>query len=548
MLSHSAVFKKLVQEYQILIEQIFDVVQKEFPSDSKEHLEKIFLDVILLYQGHWPDYQECQTGYHNLRHAIEVALVSARMAAGYNLVEKKKLTRQQFDALIIASLFHDSGYIKDKDDSEGKGGKYTFTHVNRSIEMASHYLHKEKYAPDLIELVKKIILITEITSPVELQGLATDKQEEDLAFMAGTSDLIAQMADVNYMEHIKLLFREFHEAYEFHGPQYLEENKIKQYKSAGEMISKTIQFYENFVLPRMELLGRKDKYLISFFGEGRNPYLENITANLSGKLMNREVQWRRLGDILQDFGVVSNKQIEDALAILKNFQKQNNHQAVKEIPFRKKFLSWLDGKNSHKNLGDILIEMKAVDPGLLRQGLIDQILPPTLMNKISQPELFFLLHCSIMLHNISKDHWVFEQVLVMANNLLNCEASSILLANPDSREMLIAVSTAIKKEFYLGRTIPQDKGLSGWVYLQDRPAIVDNIETDDRFDLEIDQRVNFEPHCILAVPLHANGKPIGVMEFFNKRDNGFNKNDIQIMTLLANVIAISLKTALRLQN
>ena len=114
--------------------------------------------------------------------------------------------------------------------------------------------------------------------------------------------------------------------------------------------------------------------------------------------------------------------------------------------------------------------------------------------------------------------------------------------------MLIAVSTATQKDFYLGRTIPLDKGLSGWVYLQDRPAVVDNIETDERFDLEIDQRINLEPRCILAVPLRANGKPIGVMEFFNKKESGFTKNDIQIMTLLANLIAISLNTALRLAN
>jgi GAF domain-containing protein len=191
--------------------------------------------------------------------------------------------------------------------------------------------------------------------------------------------------------------------------------------------------------------------------------------------------------------------------------------------------------------------MRAVDTGLLRQGLIDQILPPTLIDKVSHAELLFLLHASIMLHNISIDHWVFEQILVMANNLLKCEASSILLANPDSREMLIAISTALQKEFYLGRTIPLDKGLSGWVYLQDRPAVVDNIETDERFDIEIDQRVNFEPRCILAIPLRANGKPIGVMEFFNKQGNNFSKTDIQIMTLLANIIAISLNTALRIE-
>lgn len=547
MLNESRVFTKLPKEQKVHIDQIVKIFNHEFIDEQTSFIEGLFCDVIGLFEGLWKDYQKCQTGYHNLSHAIDVALVTARMIAGHNLINKEnKISHDHFELALVAALFHDTGYIKDKKDQKGKGGKYTFAHVERSVAIARRYLTSRKLPTSAIELITKIISSTEFSHIPEMRKIFADQKEIELAEIVGTADLIAQMADVDYMENIRHLFGEFEEAYEFYGPDYLKEHNIKNYSSADEMIRLTLKFYQEFVIPRLEAFGRKDNYLVAFFGDGRNPYLENIKANLSGKMVGEQTQWKRIGNLLQDLGVVNGQQVDEALKILKNIKHTNGKTKKRGKPFNDRFLKWLEGNSSPENLGDVLIEMDAVDPKYLRQGLIDQILTPKLLKKITKKQLHFLLETSIMLQNISKDHWVFEQVLLMANKLLSCEASSILLAHPNKMEMLFAVSTYSNKEFHLGRTTPIDKGLSGWVFLHEQPAIIGKGDMDERFDMVIENRGNMQTESILAVPLHINGKPIGVMEFINKKKGYFEDKDMQIMMLLANLIALSLNSALRL--
>ena len=517
MLTNAAIFKNLNPEYQFIFKQILLVVEREFCPQETRPFQQLFLDFIDLYEGNWPNYQRCQTGYHNLRHAIEVALVTARMAAGHNIIEQdSKFTLGHFRIAITAALFHDAGYLKDTGDPLGTGGKFTFSHVERSKKIAREYCKNNKWDKNETQIITGVIDATEFSILPDINKIVPHAINREIACIVGTADLIAQMADVNYIENIQHLFEEFQEAYTLGDHAKLKKNGTIIYKSAKELIKNTNQFYEKFVIPRLDSFGRKDKYLIAFFGEGRNPYMENITANLSGKQKDERMKWRRIGDILQDFGLVNDGQIDKALLTLKNFKSTNIPSNNDEISFRSRFQNWLTGDNSTKNIGDVLLETNAVQPYFLRCALIDQILPLKLAEKLTKADTLFLLHISIMLHNISKDPWVFEQILVMAHELIDCEGGSILLADLDQREMILAISTMTNDNYAIGSKTPLDKGLSGWVFLQDKPAIVSNIETDERFDRDIDL-TSFEPRSILVVPLHVKGSPIGVMEFLNKR-------------------------------
>jgi GAF domain-containing protein len=115
--------------------------------------------------------------------------------------------------------------------------------------------------------------------------------------------------------------------------------------------------------------------------------------------------------------------------------------------------------------------------------------------------------------------------------------------------MLIAIPTGPNKDQLDGQTFPADKGLAGWVFSHGHPAIVSNVSEDERFDAEIDKntRGKFETKSIMAVPLHINGELIGVMEAINKVEGEFTEHDMNILTLVANVITTSLEGVFRLQ-
>jgi hypothetical protein len=304
-------------------------------------------------------------------------------------------------------------------------------------------------------------------------------------------------------------------------------------------------------MPRLQALGRMDQYLVSFFGGGRNPYLENITANLSGQLLDQRSRWRRLGDILEDLGLVSKEQIESALQMQRSSRSANpRRKKTAGLSLRERLRTWMDGTQFNERcLGELLMDMNVIDPTVLRQGLLQQIMPPSLIDKFTRAELLFFLEISLLLQNIGRGPWLFGQILEMTNELLICEASYILLANPENQEMLIAIPTGPNKEQYDGRVIPADKGLAGWVFSHGLPAIVNNVHQDDRFDSEIDSKVRqgFDTHSVLAVPLHINGELIGVMEVINKQSGEFSNHDMDILTMLANLIAVCLDSAFRLQ-
>ncbi|MBU0481083.1 MAG: GAF domain-containing protein [Proteobacteria bacterium] len=540
--------------------QIRSTLIKEIATDQYGAVSPLLSDLIDdirdLYQGKWESHEACQTGYHNLDHALDVALLTARMIGGWNKLNDSNhphLDESIFLAAIASALFHDTGYIKNKGDFDGYGGKYSFSHEDRSMELAANYLAENNWPERLVRLVPNIISTTKFHGPLTLEGLFDNRQESVAGRMVATSDLVAQMADVDYMQRINDLYAELQEAYRFETKESLEERGIKVFSSAKEMIDGTVDFYEHFVLPRLQDLGRMDQYLVTFFGDGRNPYLENITANLSGQLVGKRSRWRRLGDILEDLGLVSAEQLKAALVHQKDGKDPSaaNPRKVSGTSLRDRLLSWMEGSQfNEKCLGEILMEMQNIKPSVLRKGLLYQALPHSMITRMSRSELLFLLQISILLQSIGRGPWLFDQILEMTNELLNCEGSYILLADTENQEMLMAIPTGPNKEQLDGQTMPADKGLAGWVFSHGQPAIVNNVHQDDRFDSEIDSTVRegFDTKSVVAVPLHINGELIGVMEVVNKITGEFSSHDLDILTLLANVIAVSLDGVFRFQD
>jgi hypothetical protein len=527
-------------------------IARDLYGEAPPRLARLFADVADLYAGRWPSHEACAVTYHNFSHSLDVCLAAARMLAGWNRREQTKpLNAAYFQLGMAAALFHDAGYIKDKGDLAGAGGKFTLVHVQRSMEIAGKYLAEKQWPPDEVEKVTRIISVTEYSHLPDFSVLFPDSGLKTLAQMVATADLVAQMADTDYVQRIDDLFAEFQEVYAFENSETLSQRGTKVYKNVQEIKEGTIAFYEQFVLPTLAKLGRMDRYLADFFGEGRNPYHENITANLSDHLMDARSHWRRIGDVLTELGFASSEQITVALARQQALSTKKDTSSVKQksAPLRVRLLPWFTAPSLKGScLGDILLEMQAVEPKSLAKGLLAQMLPESLYNELSPRELHFLLQTSILLPNIYKGTWILEVVMEMANEILDCEASSILIADLNEIEMQIVLATGPKKTLLFGKGIAMDTGLSGWVYRNGQPARVSNVSIDTRFDKGMDKNIGFETRSILVVPLHVNGECIGIIEALNKSDDNFTKQDMNVLAILANMLANVMAGVLSIQS
>ena len=524
---------------------LLTIVKEEY-GRVPARLSRLLRDVAALYDGRWPAYEACEVSYHNYGHALDAAVTITRMAVGWNRSgDQPKFPEDLFLCGIAAGLFHDAGYIKDKGDHDGRGGKYTFTHVQRGMEMAGRYLTESRWPARARELVPAMISLTDYRHEPEATALFHDPLELALAKMVPTADLVAQMADNKYLPRLTDLYVEFREVYEREGAEQIRQLGAPVYKSAQELKEGVLHFYEEFVAPRLERYGRMDRYLAVFFGNGHNPYHENIAANLSSHLLDLRGQWRRLGEVLRELGLASREQINAALAVQQQRAQAKEPNETLTTAIRKTLLPWINHQTSGRCLGEILMDMNAISSSALATGLLHQMVPDSLLEKMDRREIATLLRISVLLQNTRKGPWILRQALEMANHLLGCEASSILLAEPNKEEMLIALPTGPRSKMLQGQAITLDMGLASWVYRNGRPALTTNVLTDARFDKALDRRFDFETRSLLAVPLRINGLCIGVIEGVNKKDDNFTEHDMHILTMLANMISSALMSIIQ---
>ncbi|MHB8809052.1 MAG: hypothetical protein ACYC9M_03435 [Desulfobulbaceae bacterium] len=241
------------------------------PSSDPSPIEKIFADIVRLFNGEFPGYKASNTKYHNLEHTCSTTLAAARLIHGLH-VQGQVFSQRLIRLCLIGALFHDTGLIQTEDEVEGTGAQHTIGHEDRSIALMRKYLAEQGYSQEDIRDCGHIIKCTELFFPMEKIPFASE-EVWTMGKIVGTADLVAQMADRNYQEKLPLLFMEFQEA----GAQGFE--------TPLELFSKTEEFYRKVARKRMRNeLGGVCAAALSHFRErweiDRNLYEESIKYNL----------------------------------------------------------------------------------------------------------------------------------------------------------------------------------------------------------------------------------------------------------------------------
>jgi GAF domain-containing protein len=137
---------------------------------------------------------------------------------------------------------------------------------------------------------------------------------------------------------------------------------------------------------------------------------------------------------------------------------------------------------------------------------------------------------------------LLDKILYDALTLLDAEDGSLMLQDEDTNELVFVLVHGDVKNELRGYRIQEGEGIAGWVAREREAVIVNDPHFDDRFSSKVDTTFGFHTRSIVAVPLLANTKVIGVMELINKRGGGtFTKYDLTLFSLLASVAASTLE-------
>jgi GAF domain-containing protein len=139
---------------------------------------------------------------------------------------------------------------------------------------------------------------------------------------------------------------------------------------------------------------------------------------------------------------------------------------------------------------------------------------------------------------------LLDTTMDCALELLDATDGSLMLVDEETDELVFVLVHGAVRETMTGHRFDRRKGIAGWVAERGEPAIVGNVRTDARFLPEIDERFGFVTRSLVAVPLAARGKVLGVIELLNKRSGeGFTDDDASLLLILAALSASALDYA-----
>ena len=271
------------------------IYQELFANARQEFVGKAFAWAIQCFSGNYKSYQPIDARYHDFEHTLQATLCFVRILRGRHLAGAKPvLTRRMFELGVLAILFHDTGYLKTREDRFGTGAKYTLTHVARSAAFARQFMKEKGYSDVDTTAVENMIRCTGVN--VALEDIAFQSGlERIMGFALGTSDLLGQMAAPDYVDKLPVLFLEFAESARFNREPT---PPGAAFASADDLMRRTPDFWTKFVLPRITRdFDSLYRYLSDPYPDGPNIYIERIEQNirrLKEKLPPREQAPRRL--------------------------------------------------------------------------------------------------------------------------------------------------------------------------------------------------------------------------------------------------------------
>jgi len=139
---------------------------------------------------------------------------------------------------------------------------------------------------------------------------------------------------------------------------------------------------------------------------------------------------------------------------------------------------------------------------------------------------------------------LLQLITASATDILDAEAGSLLLTADDGTgDLEFKVAIGGSGGDILGVRVPAGRGLVGEVAATGRSIIVSNATTDPRWSGELAKGV-FHTTSVLAAPLVAQGRVIGVLEVLNKlAGGGFTNEDTELLSTFAGQAAVAIENA-----
>jgi GAF domain-containing protein len=136
---------------------------------------------------------------------------------------------------------------------------------------------------------------------------------------------------------------------------------------------------------------------------------------------------------------------------------------------------------------------------------------------------------------------LLRTVVEVARAIFGAQASSIMLYDEATDELVFEAVVGEGEEALLGRRIPAGTGIAGWVLVSQEPLVIEDVAADPRFARDVAQQSGYVPKGLMAAPLLQGESAIGVLSVLDRpRDARFTVAEMDLLALFASQAAIAL--------
>lgn len=158
-------------------------------------------------------------------------------------------------------------------------------------------------------------------------------------------------------------------------------------------------------------------------------------------------------------------------------------------------------------------------------------------------QLNTLIELSSLINSSLDPGEVSKRAVEAAVRLLEVEAGSLILIDPDSEELFFEVALGDKGARVKEIRLKKGQGIAGWVAEKGEPVIVQDVQSDPRFFKLADEKSKFTTRDMVCVPVKSKDKILGVLQAINKKNGIFDEQDKDALLALANQVAIAIDNA-----
>lgn len=160
-----------------------------------------------------------------------------------------------------------------------------------------------------------------------------------------------------------------------------------------------------------------------------------------------------------------------------------------------------------------------------------------------QQQLLRLVELSMILNSTLDLDELLQTITATATELLDCEASSILLYDEKNPRLYFAAATGSDPAKLAEIPVPMEGSIAGTIFRTNQPLILNNVEQDPRHFSQVSDQIQFQTKTLLGVPMPIKDRTVGVLEALNKRDGVFTDRDVAILSVTAAHAAIAINNA-----